>query len=83
MHITLGQALLLPDQTCEVNRMVFFTSRGAASTETAVGNLNVAICLNSSGNASINGCTSIFGSRPAFTLPSTLLFNPDTNEVVA
>ena len=24
-----------------------------------------------------------FGSRPAFTLPSTLLFNPDTNEVVA
>ena len=23
------------------------------------------------------------GSRPAFTLPSTLLFNPDTNEVVA
>ena len=41
MHITLGQAILLPDQTCEVNRMVFFTSRGAASTETAVGDLDV------------------------------------------
>ena len=27
--------------------------------------------------------TSKIGSRPAFTLPSTLLFNPDTNEVVA
>lgn len=28
-------------------------------------------------------CASQFGSRPCFTLPSTLLFNPDTNEVVA
>lgn len=34
----------------------------------------------------INGyavCGDPDGSRPAFTLPSTLLFNPDTNEVVA
>ena len=29
------------------------------------------------------GCHNPAGSRPAFTLPSTLLFNPDTNEVVA
>ena len=28
-------------------------------------------------------CKNSRGSRPAFTLPSTLLFNPDTNEVVA
>ena len=28
-------------------------------------------------------CTETHGSRPIFTLPSTLLFNPDTNEVVA
>ena len=28
-------------------------------------------------------CNDSYGSRPAFTLPSTLLFNPDTNEVAA
>lgn len=28
-------------------------------------------------------CAETRGSRPTFTLPSTLLFNPDTNEVVA
>lgn len=28
-------------------------------------------------------CNEVFGSRPIFTLPSTILINPDTNEVVA
>ena len=42
-----------------------------------------AICLNIYGNVVINDCSSDRVSRPAFTLPSTLLFNPDTNEVVA
>lgn len=39
--------------------------------------------LYSDGNISSNVCSSSSGSRPCFTLPSTLLFNPDTNEVVA
>ena len=39
--------------------------------------------LNSGGNVSSSLCHNTYGSRPAFTLPSTLLFNPDTNEVVA
>ena len=39
--------------------------------------------LNSNGGISNVSCTSANGSRPTFTLPSTLLFNPDTNEVVA
>ena len=38
--------------------------------------------LGPSGNVGNNFCNSTIGSRPAFTLPSTLLFNPDTNEVV-
>ena len=42
-----------------------------------------AIFLRSSGNVSYNSCNVSYGSRPVFTLPSTLLFNPDTNEVVA
>ena len=42
-----------------------------------------AIFLYSNGNANGISCAAINGSRPAFTLPSTLLFNPDTNEVVA
>lgn len=42
-----------------------------------------AICLNTYGNVVINDCSYNCFSRPAFTLPSTLLFNPDTNEVVA
>lgn len=42
-----------------------------------------AIYLNSNGNVNGIGCTGTYGSRPCFTLPSTLLFNPDTNEVVA
>ena len=41
--------------------------------------------LNSGGvqNGGNGNPTDIHGSRPCFTLPSTLLFNPDTNEVVA
>ena len=39
--------------------------------------------LGSYGGISFNSCGISGGSRPAFTLPSTLLFNPDTNEVVA
>ena len=39
--------------------------------------------LDSSGNISYVNCANTNGSRPAFTLPSSLLFNPNTNEVVA
>ena len=39
--------------------------------------------LSSAGIIGTDGCGFSHGSRPAFTLPSTLLFNPDTNEVVA
>ena len=39
--------------------------------------------LSYNGNFGNYSCTNSYGSRPAFTLPSTLLFNPDTNEVVA
>ena len=39
--------------------------------------------LNFTGNVRGAVCTNTGGSRPAFTLPSTLLFNPNTNEVVA
>ena len=46
-----------------------------------VGTYN-AIYLNTNGNAVNELCTSTSGSRPAFTLPSDLLFNPDTNEVI-
>lgn len=35
------------------------------------------------GSTAYFSCTTSLGSRPIFTLPSTLLFNPDTNEVVA
>ena len=41
------------------------------------------IYLDSEGNVISASPNSTRGSRPAFTLPSTLLFNPDTNEVVA
>lgn len=41
-----------------------------------------AVFLSSSGNVSSSLCDSSLGSRPTFTLPSALLFNPDTNEVV-
>lgn len=44
---------------------------------------SVAWGLRSNGDISYYSCADTFGSRPAFTLPSTLLFNPDTNEVVA
>lgn len=39
--------------------------------------------LNSNGGINVNYCDLSYGSRPAFTLPSTILINPDTNEVVA
>lgn len=46
-------------------------------------NTNYAGNLNSNGNFGNNNCNNSHGSRPAFTLPSTILINPDTNEVVA
>ena len=46
-------------------------------------NTSGAIFLYSDGNVDVSVCSITYGSRPAFTLPSTLLFNPDTNEVVA
>ena len=44
--------------------------------------INNAICLDTNGDVSADDCIHTHGSRPVFTLPSTLLFNPDTNEVV-
>ena len=44
---------------------------------------NGAWWLSSGGAINSHRCNYSHGSRPAFTLPSTLLFNPDTNEVVA
>ena len=44
---------------------------------------NYAVCLGSNGDVYNYICNDSYGSRPTFTLPSTLLFNPDTNEVVA
>ena len=44
---------------------------------------NYALWLGSRGGVNYNSCYGSYGSRPCFTLPSTLLFNPDTNEVVA
>lgn len=35
--------------------------------------------LNSDGGLNSDSCTSANGSRPAFTLPATTLFDPDTN----
>ena len=37
--------------------------------------------LHSNGNGSSSHCDDSYGSRPAFTLPSSILINPDTNEV--
>lgn len=42
-----------------------------------------AIYLYSNGDVSNDLCRGSHGSRPVFTLPSTLLFNPDTNEVAS
>lgn len=42
-----------------------------------------AVYLASNGDVDISSCYHSYGARPAFTLPSTLLFNPDTNDVVA
>ena len=47
------------------------------------GDTGRAVFLGSSGGAGDYYCDYSHGSRPVFTLPSTLLFNPDTNEVVA
>ena len=44
---------------------------------------NFAVCLGSNGVVYSYLCNNSYGPRPTFTLPSTLLFNPDTNEVVA
>ena len=41
-----------------------------------------AMFLTSDDSYSFRNCNNSYGSRPTFTLPSTLLFNPDTNEVV-
>ena len=47
-------------------------------------NTRSAIYLVSTGvNANYSNCSNTRWSRPCFTLPSSLLFNPDTNEVVA
>ena len=40
-------------------------------------NANYACCLNSNGNVYYYDCTSTYGSRPAFTLPSTLSVSDD------
>ena len=42
-----------------------------------------AVHLNSDGSVIGEFCDRSRGSRPCFTLPSTILINPDTNEVVA
>ena len=47
------------------------------------GNTGHAWRLFSNGSINSNYCNDSYGSRPAFTLPSTILINPDTNEVVA
>ena len=41
-----------------------------------------ACCLHTVGIAGSYGCTNTYGARPAFTLPSTALFDPDTNELI-
>lgn len=60
---------------------------GSATTQwtrTPVPSNHSNVCsLSSGGNLNFIICGSSSGSRPCFTLPSTLLFNPDTNEVVA
>ena len=48
----------------------------------STGSTNIALVLDSGGYVGSRYCNLTHGSRPAFTLPSTLLFNPDTNEVV-
>lgn len=41
-----------------------------------------AYCLYANGNVYNNSCTNTYGARPAFTIPSTALFDPDTNELI-
>ena len=45
-------------------------------------NTRSSIYMTNSGDTNYSNCSNTRWSRPAFTLPSTLLFNPDTNEVV-
>ena len=40
-------------------------------------NTSVAYCLGTNGNVNLNGCSDTRGSRPAFTLPSTLSVSDD------
>ena len=49
----------------------------------STGDTEPAVLLTKSGDLTYGNCNGGQGSRPTFTLPSTLLFNPDTNEVVA
>ena len=60
---------------------------GSATTQwtrsPSTSNTIIAVYLHSNGNVYNVSCLNSLGSRPVFTLPSTLLFNPDTNEVVA
>ena len=46
-------------------------------------NTRSSIYMTSRGDTNYSNCSNVRYSRPTFTLPSTLLFNPDTNEVVA
>ena len=41
-----------------------------------------AVYLNSVGNVNGHSCSNSYGSRPAFTLPSTTKFDPDTNIII-
>ena len=45
-------------------------------------NIGYAGFLNSNGDVDFDVCTTTHGSRPAFTLPSTTKFNPDTNIII-
>ena len=56
------------------------TIQWTRSPETGSG--NTAFGMGSNGVIISHFCRDTNGSRPCFTLPSTLLFNPDTNEVV-
>ena len=44
---------------------------------------SIVATLTANGDIAKTSCRTTSGYRPIFTLPSTLLFNPDTNEVVA
>ena len=48
----------------------------------STGNTHDAWCLNSNGSVDNDFCNFSYGSRPAFTLPSTTKFDPDTNIII-